>query len=217
MSTEQRTSVDSQNPAWYHGRHHSASSQQSDGSGQPGVGSPLLPAELDTDSSIVPELAADHPLAQARRRSAASAMSPASRPPLATHPRRRSDGGGSMSSGSGSGSGSATSVVGAGSAGSHSRDRNGSSAGGQQLDVVSESAEPLHGHYGPLNTAAGQTRAGADLQLDISSPVSPPHHAPLGFSSPALRLAAPKRPHPYLELPHRMQHLHVHIQPFIIR
>lgn len=42
-----------------------------------------------------------------------------------------------------------------------------------KLDVVSEAAEHMHGHYGPINTVAGQTRADADVEIDISSPVAP--------------------------------------------
>ncbi|KJR83943.1 uncharacterized protein SPSK_00242 [Sporothrix schenckii 1099-18] len=42
-----------------------------------------------------------------------------------------------------------------------------------KLDVVSEAAEHMHGHYGPINAVAGQTRAAADVEIDISSPVAP--------------------------------------------
>ncbi|KAL1900912.1 hypothetical protein Sste5346_001973 [Sporothrix stenoceras] len=42
-----------------------------------------------------------------------------------------------------------------------------------KLDVVSEAAEHMHGHYGPTNAVAGQTRAAADVEIDISSPVAP--------------------------------------------
>ncbi len=152
VSTDQRTSVDSQQYQ-QHGRHYSGSSLQSDGSATGGLGSPLLPAELGNEGSLVPELPSNQPLEQARRRSgsAASPGSPTSRPPL-THVRGRSDG--------------------------HSRDRNGSSAGGQQLDVVSESAEHLHGHYGPLNSVAGQTRAGMGFEHDIRSAIASPHTPP---------------------------------------
>jgi hypothetical protein len=42
-----------------------------------------------------------------------------------------------------------------------------------KLDVVSEVAEHMHGHYGPINAVAGQTRAAADVEIDISSPIAP--------------------------------------------
>ncbi|KAM7208520.1 hypothetical protein V8F20_001201 [Naviculisporaceae sp. PSN 640] len=45
-------------------------------------------------------------------------------------------------------------------------------AGFGPLDVVSESAEVMHGYYGPKDKQAGQTAAGLDVGWDISSPVA---------------------------------------------
>ncbi|CAK7230372.1 hypothetical protein SCUCBS95973_007550 [Sporothrix curviconia] len=67
---------------------------------------------------------------------------------------------------------------------SHSRDRTRDRSNSYQqlqhqqpqapkLDVVSEVAEHMHGHYGPMDTVAGQTRSDADVEIDISSPVVP--------------------------------------------
>ncbi|KAJ9149419.1 hypothetical protein NKR23_g4382 [Pleurostoma richardsiae] len=165
----------------HHGRHWSTASELSAGSGGggggsgpgSGVGSPLMPAELDIAGGFVPELPGSDTEegsgGQGRRRSS-SAVSPrgtspslganpspmsnsggSGRPPLLSHGRRRSEGGG------------------------HGRDRSDSSAGGGAggLNVVEEDAEMIHGYYGPTNAAAGQTGAGLNVYHDISSPVGP--------------------------------------------
>lgn len=168
LSTSQRTSMDShanqQGGHWQqlyykqHGRHYSASSQASDGSGggggggpASGVGSPLLPAELGTEGGFFPELPTP-PLEQARRRSGSNGAAAAAAMMTATRPSP-----------------------------AHARRRSdGPSGAGQPLSVVSESVEHLmHGHYGPQNAVAGQTRAGAYPQLDISSPIAPGYNAQL--------------------------------------
>ncbi|CAK7219389.1 hypothetical protein SBRCBS47491_003827 [Sporothrix bragantina] len=67
---------------------------------------------------------------------------------------------------------------------SHSRDRTRDRSNSYQqvqhqqpqvpkLDVVSEVVEHMHGHYGPTHAVAGQTRANADVEIDISSPMAP--------------------------------------------
>jgi hypothetical protein len=162
-STGVRTSVDSHNTVpqtvYQHARNMSNASELSDGSAAPGVGSPLLPAELGIEGGLFPELPATPvgPDAAGRRRSS-SGVSPLSpgpmRPPM-SHTRRMSDG--------------------------HSRERSGSSATqGQHLDVVAESVEHMHGYYGPPSFAAGQTRAGVDVEYDISSPVAMRERGPPG-------------------------------------
>ena len=131
-----------------HGRHWSSASEQSanssgDAGAGAGVGSPLLPAELDTDGAFIPELPTTTGVADGRGGSAGnsggggggggSGVPGVSRPWL-VHARRHSGGHargrseGSVSGASGGGGGN-----------------------GVALDVVSESVEVMHGYYGPRN------------------------------------------------------------------
>lgn len=174
-----RTSTDSQGNQYtyhhqQHGRHWSNASDFSNGSsdGQHGVGSPLIPAELDIAGGFIPELPSSIDTGDAgnRRRSGSSAIGGSPRPSLNQHARRRSDGyphsrtrsdSSATSAGGPSGSGPSSPLgpgVVPGPPGNH-----------QPLDPVNESAEVMHGYYGPRDAQAGQTAAGLDVQ-DLTTP-----------------------------------------------
>ena len=156
----QRISTDSQGtsfagarPAYgyqqQHIRNYSNTSDMSAASSDAGggVGSPLIPAELDP-TSMVGEL----PGAPDGGRSRSSSMAS---PRASSQAQRRSDP-----------PTPATAVT-----------RNEALAGvgfgpAQQLDVVNEGAEVIHGYYGPRDQAVGQTAAGLDINQDLSSPVT---------------------------------------------
>lgn len=154
-ATTMRASVDSQgNVVQYgHGRQWSNTSELSNGSSDTahGVGSPLIPAELDVAGGFIPELdvsPADGGGGR-RPRSGTSSSSAVGSPRPSLNNRRYS------SSGSG--------AAGAGLP---------SPTGNQPLDPVNESAEVMHGHYGPRRGQVGQTAAGLEIQHDITSPVA---------------------------------------------
>lgn len=139
-----------------HGRQWSNASEFSNDSSdhQPGVGSPLIPAELDIAGGFIPELpSADaiSPDGDGTRRRSGSGTIGSPRPSLG-HSRRHSSG---TSAAAGAGMPSPGSV-----------------AGHQPLDVVNESSEIMHGHYGPRYNQAGQTAAGLDIHDDVSSPLA---------------------------------------------
>lgn len=151
-------------PDWHyqrheHGRNYSDASQLSDGEAGLGTiagrGAYLVPAELDPGNSTTPELeGSDSESGRVVSSSRTSGMyrrnmSP-TRPPLAHH-RRRSSGYSSPGD----------------------VDDGPSPYQQQQLDVVSESVEMLHGYYGNPQTAVGQTNAGLDGEAnDLSSPIA---------------------------------------------
>ncbi|OIW27669.1 hypothetical protein CONLIGDRAFT_443937 [Coniochaeta ligniaria NRRL 30616] len=156
-----RTSVDSQGnvgqysgPAAHqqHGRQWSDASQQSNGSSDaaPGVGSPLIPAELDIAGGFIPELASADDVSPpdgGRRWSGSSGVG-SPRPSLNNNRRH-----------------SSSSAVAGGLASP-------AMTGNQPLDPVSESTEVMHGYYGPRHGQVGQTAAGLDIHHDITSPVA---------------------------------------------
>jgi 3-oxoacyl-(acyl-carrier-protein) synthase len=43
---------------------------------------------------------------------------------------------------------------------------------GQPLDVVSENVEIMHGYYGPRHNQVGQTAAGLEVGVDVTSPLA---------------------------------------------
>ncbi|KAB5585516.1 hypothetical protein GE09DRAFT_1048624 [Coniochaeta sp. 2T2.1] len=151
----------SQTTPHHHGRQWSNASELSAGSsdGQHGVGSPLIPAELDIAGGFIPELPSADAISPGdgggggRRHSGSStttvggATSP--RPSLSNQRRH-----------------SASSTIGQGGLPSPAM------MGNQPLDPVSESSEIMHGHYGPRNGQVGQTAAGLDIEHDITSPVA---------------------------------------------
>lgn len=164
-----RVSADTHMTSQYHqhGRHWSNASElsaNSDGVSSHGVGSPFIP-ELDTEGGIIPELPGSDTGGNRKRSNRTSGISGISevsgissiaspmstvvmnRPPLA-HQRKRSDPNNNVR---GRGDSNATSI--------------------QQLGVVEESSEILHGHYGSPVVAAGQTNMGLDIMQDISSPM----------------------------------------------
>lgn len=153
-ATTMRASVDSQgNVVQYvggHGRQWSNTSELSNGSSDTahGVGSPLIPAELDVAGGFIPELDVSPADGGRRPRSGTSSTVGSPRPSL--NNRRYS------SSGSGAAGGGLP------------------SPGNQPLDPVNESTEVMHGHYGPRHGQVGQTAAGLDIQHDITSPVAVP-------------------------------------------
>ncbi|KAK5661384.1 hypothetical protein OQA88_11283 [Cercophora sp. LCS_1] len=174
-----RSSVDSHstqgynNYVYHHQRQQSNASELSDGSeAAPGVTSPLVFAELDSSGAFV-ELPGDASprsslgMAPGPGRSrASSATGTALGSPRASFSfagamgavtgRRRSESGGA--SGLRETSPPPPSGAGAGQFG--------------PLDVVNESAEIMHGFYGPRDRQVGQTAAGlADVPWDVSSPV----------------------------------------------
>ncbi|KAK1772823.1 hypothetical protein QBC33DRAFT_584156 [Phialemonium atrogriseum] len=123
-----------------HGRHWSSASEQSANSSSDagaGVGSPLLPAELDTDGAFIPELPTTTGVADVRGVSGGNGGGGGGVPgvgrPWLGHARRHS--GGHHTRGRSEGSVSGASGGGGGN--------------GVALDVVSESVEVMHGYYGP--------------------------------------------------------------------
>ena len=187
-----------------HVRNQSVTSELSDTSSvtAPGLGSPLIPAELDTTGSFVPELAAASPLSYAHhpfplshaeqvaqmrvQRSTSIAQTPIvvtglginGTPPMArfrdraTAPRERQNSEGTIGVGTVGTDTLGSLVSPLGPAVRGGRDRSASVPQTTQLDVVAETVEHMHGHYGPVNVNVGQTRAQADIQHDISSPVA---------------------------------------------
>ena len=166
-----RNSVDSQGNAQtyplsqapahpvHHGRQWSNASELSAGSsdGHHGVGSPLIPAELDIAGGFIPELPSADAINPAdgggRRHSGSSSTTAggaASPRPSLNNQRRHS----------------ASSMVGQGGLPSPAM------IGNQPLDPVSESSEIMHGYYGPRHGQVGQTAAGLDIEHDITSPVA---------------------------------------------
>jgi len=155
ISTDARTSMDSHVPAWQQFQQRPrAASELSSGnvSAAPGpsyVLSAATAAELSAHGPL-PELQGSQlPGSPTVPVPAAAAVS-ISHPPQ-VHQRRRSEGN------------------------VHSRERSASSTATPQLGVVGESFEQssMHGYYGPQNHAVGQTRAGADVLHDMTSPVAP--------------------------------------------
>ena len=148
-----------------HNRQWSDASELSNGSGSDapphGVGSPLIPAELDVAGGFIPELpSADYIISPeadggGRQRRSGSGTAVGSPRPSLSSARRHS-----------SSSAAAAATAGAGlpspamTAGSH-----------QPLDPVSESSEVMHGYYGPRHGQVGQTAARLDIDHDITSPV----------------------------------------------
>jgi hypothetical protein len=150
--TSMRTSGDSHGNVQQHNRQWSNTSELSNGSsdGPQGVGSPLIPAELDIAGGFIPELPSAEDISPAdggRRRSGSSTVG-SPRPSLNNNRRHSS------------------SSVAAGGLPSPAM------TGNQPLDPVSESSEVMHGYYGPRHGQAGQTAAGLDINHDITSPVA---------------------------------------------
>jgi hypothetical protein len=150
-----RASVDSQGnqQQQHHSRQWSNASELSNGSSDAplGVGSPLIPAELDIAGGFIPELpSADDvsPAANGGRRWSSSSTVASPRPSL--------NNGRRQSSGSAAGMGMPSPAM----------------SGNQPLDPVSESSEVIHGYYGPRGGQVGQTAAGLDINHDLTSPVT---------------------------------------------
>ncbi|KAH8897787.1 hypothetical protein GQ53DRAFT_451015 [Thozetella sp. PMI_491] len=170
----QRVSTDSQGTQFtsaypahayqQHGRHYSNTSDAGS-SDAGGVGSPLIPAELDQAAGVMGELPVHHDPNGNRSRSSSVAS-----PRASMQTRRRSDPPVSAATPRND------ALVGLGFA-----------VAQQQLDVVSEGAEVIHGYYGPRDQAVGQTAAGLDITHDVSSPVNvnqPPQWNPHGQPGP---------------------------------
>lgn len=137
-----------------HGRQWSNASELSNTSSDAayGVGSQLIPAELDISGGFIPELpsAEETSLADGGRRRSGSSTTAASPPPSLTGHRRHSSG--------------STLAAGLPSPAAMT--------GLQPLDSVSEGTEAMHGYHGPRYGQAGQTAAGLDISHDITSPVA---------------------------------------------
>lgn len=175
-----RSSVDSHSTQGYpayvyqHQRQQSNASELSDGSEGQQVTGPFAIPELDSSGAFheLPSdgLASSSSLSQNHHgRSRSNSGVAASPRPSLGNSRRRSESGsgprGEVSPSTAPGAG-ATSLA----------------AGFGPLDVVNESAEIMHGYYGPRDRQVGQTAAGlADVHGDVSSPVSAgaPQVAPL--------------------------------------
>jgi hypothetical protein len=158
-----RTSVDSQGnvqqygtrpaPHQQHGRQWSNASEQSNASSdaQHGLGSPLIPAELDIAGGFIPELPSAESISPpdgSRQRSGSGAVG-SPRPSL-NNVRQHSS----------------SSMVAGGLPSPAAM------TGHQPLEPVNESAEVMHGYYGPRHRQTGQTAAGLDIDHDITSPVT---------------------------------------------
>ena len=165
MTAAMRNSVDSHSTqgyptyAYQHQRQQSNASELSDGSEGHHVSSPLVIPELDS-SGAFHELPSDGRLSSLSYNNRSRSNSGVGASPRASfgNPRRRSE----------SGSGSIMREVSPPAPGGTL------AAGFGPLDVVNESAEIMHGYYGPRDRQVGQTAAGLELiQWDVSSPVVP--------------------------------------------
>ncbi|KAK3315394.1 hypothetical protein B0H66DRAFT_343912 [Apodospora peruviana] len=157
---------------YHHWRQQSNASELSDGSdGVAGVVSPFGVPELDSTGQYAELPSGDHEQTGDVRSRSSSAAAASPRPSFG-HARRRSDSNGPRADGT---PGGAAGVGGFG-----------------PLDVVNESAEVMHGYYGPRNQQTGQTAAGLDVGWDISSPIAPAFSPPL--PPPAPETTAPAYP-----------------------
>ena len=175
-----RSSVDSHSTqgysayAYQHQRQQSNASELSDGSESAQPGSRLIP-ELDASGVFVElptdgrssSLSENNDPSRSRSNSGATGMPTSPRASFGGS-RRRSEGGGSVIRDA---SPPASGLSGAGFG---------------PLDVVNESAEIMHGYYGPRDRQAGQTAAGLEeAQWDLSSPMLPLHQpSPMEEPSP---------------------------------
>lgn len=138
-----RSSADSYAPHPYHQRHQSNASDASDGIGSGGVTSPLVVQELDSAGYV--ELPSGHGEEGYRSRA-------------------NSGGGGSLISPRGS------FQIGGGGGGGRDVSPGFVLVGSPPLDVVNEHSEIMTGYYGPRDRQVGQTAAGLEVGVDVSSP-----------------------------------------------
>ncbi|KAK0639429.1 hypothetical protein B0T16DRAFT_243827 [Cercophora newfieldiana] len=165
---QMRSSVDSHSTqgypayAYQHQRQQSNASELSDGENQH-VTSPFVIPELDSSGAFhelphdgrVSSLSQNNTYHTRSRSNSGAAASPRA---SFANPRRRSE----------SGSGSVMREVSPSAPGATL------AAGFGPLDVVNESAEIMHGYYGPRDRQVGQTAAGlGEVQWDVSSPMIP--------------------------------------------
>lgn len=140
-----RSSVDSYAPHPYHQRHQSNASDVSDGIGSGGVTSPLVVQELDSAGYV--ELPSGGGFEEI---------------------------GGGYRSRANSGGGSLVSPRGSFQIGGNGGGRDVSPGfvmvGSPPLDVVNEHSEIMTGYYGPRDRQVGQTAAGLEVGMDVSSP-----------------------------------------------
>lgn len=142
-----RSSVDSYAPHPYHQRHQSNASDVSDGIGSGGVTSPLVVQELDSSGYVeLPSGGGVEEVGGGGYRS-----------------RANSGGGGSLVSPRGS-----FQIGGVG--GGRDVSPGFVMVGSPPLDVVNEHSEIMTGYYGPRDRQVGQTAAGLEVGMDVSSP-----------------------------------------------
>ncbi|KAM7189403.1 hypothetical protein V8F33_010091 [Rhypophila sp. PSN 637] len=156
--------------AYHHWRQHSNASELS-GDGSEVLGSPI--PELDSSGAYA-ELAGRE--AGGPRSRSSSIASPRV---SFSHARKRSESNGQGPEGSSAA---------------------GASTGFGPLDVVTETAEHMHGYYGPRDKQAGQTAAGLNVDWDISSPVAAAQPLPQPMMVPT-----PPTPYTPVQQPQQQQ------------
>ncbi|KAK1829271.1 hypothetical protein QBC39DRAFT_357105 [Podospora conica] len=149
-----RSSVDSYAPRAYHQRHQSNASDVSD---QGGVTSPLVIQELDSAGYVeLPSSGADGEGGGYRSRANSGSVA---------SPRGSFQLGGRQRSGS---------------AGQQRDVSPGMVSPPLMLDVVNEHSEIMTGYYGPRDRVMGQTAAGLEVGMDVSSPVGEGYSREMG-------------------------------------
>jgi len=155
--------------AYQHQRQQSNASELSEGSEAQQVTSPFVIPELDS-SGAFHELPSDGRASSSlnqnyhSRSRSNSGVSASPRPSFGNSRRRSESGSGGATMARGEVSPSTAPGAGATSL----------AAGFEPLDVVNESAEIMHGYYGPRDRQVGQTAAGLGaVHWDVSSPVMP--------------------------------------------